>query len=180
MSVRGSRKMPDWRSVGTASIVDRRGAMRHRRAVPTMGTWKEAFTTMDARSNVNDMSTSSEERRRAEAALVRAIDMDPSVEASTTTHAALCRYVDLLVDDGLLPEAVVIAFKSVITGAASLQQFEGDVREELRSALVSACIQRYFAPRPADDVRITSGPVLRLVRDELEQPRHVPSPEPSA
>ena len=134
---------------------------------------------MDARLNVNDMSTSSEERRRTEAALVRAIDMDPSVEASTT-HAALCRYVDLLVDEGLLPEAVVIAFKSAITGAESLQRFEGDVREALRSALVSACIQRYFTRRPADDVRIARGPALRLVRDELDAPERVASPDTSS
>ena len=74
---------------------------------------------MDAWSNANDMSTSSEERRRTEAALVRAIDTDPSVDASTT-HAALCRYVDLLAGEGLLPEAVVIAFKSALGRAESL------------------------------------------------------------
>ena len=129
---------------------------------------------MDARSNMNDMSTSSEERRRTEAALVRAIDVEPSVEASTT-HAALCRYVDLLVDEGLLPEAVVIAFKSTLARAESLQRFEGEVREALRSALVSACIQRYFTRRPADDVRIANGAVLRLVRDE--PPGHAAAPD---
>lgn len=122
---------------------------------------------MDAWSNVNDMSTSSEERRRTEAALVRAIDMEPSVETSTT-RAAVYRFVDLLADEGLLPEAVVIAFKATLSGSASLQRFEPDVRESVRSALVSACIQRYFTRRPADDVRVTRGRTLRLVRDEIE------------
>ena len=106
---------------------------------------------MDAWSNMNDMSTSSEERRRTEAELVRAIDMNPSVEASTT-RAAVYRYVDLLADEGYLPEAVVIAFKGTLAESESLQRFEGDVRDALRSALVSACIQRYFTRRVADDV----------------------------
>jgi hypothetical protein len=134
---------------------------------------------MDAWSNANDMSTSSEERRRTEAALVRAIDTDPSVDASTT-HAALCRYVDLLADEGLLPEAVVIAFKSALGRAESLHRFDADVREELRASLVSACIQRYFTRRPADDVRITKGRALRLVRDEVEPPEHATSPDAPA
>jgi len=134
---------------------------------------------MDAWSNANDMSTSSEERRRTEAALVRAIDTDPSVDASTT-HAALCRYVDLLAGEGLLPEAVVIAFKSTLAGAESLHQFEAEVREELRSALVSACIQRYFTRRPADDAPIAKARALRLVRDEAEPPERAASPDASA
>jgi hypothetical protein len=127
--------------------------------------------TMDADSNTNDMSTSSEERRRTEAALVRAIDMDASVDAAET-RAAVCRYVDLLADDGLLPEAVVIAFKSALAGAESLHRLEADERDALRSALVSACIERYFTRRVTDDIRVARTPALRLVRDELEpQPR---------
>ena len=135
--------------------------------------------TMDARSNRNDMSTSSEERRRTEAALVRAIDMDPSVDASDT-HVAVCQYVDLLADDGLLPEAVVIAFKAALGSAESLKRFEPDDREALRSALVSACIQRYFTRRGADDVRVMRPPALRLVRDELELQRRAGSRDASA
>ena len=134
---------------------------------------------MDAWSNMNDMSTSSEERRRTEAELVRAIDMNPSVEASTT-RAAVYRYVDLLADEGYLPEAVVIAFKGTLAESESLQRFEGDVRDALRSALVSACIQRYFTRRVADDVRIPNGRTLRLVRDELEVPRRAASPDATA
>ena len=133
---------------------------------------------MDAWSNTNAMSTSSEERRRTEAALVRAVDSDPSADAPET-HAAVCQYVDLLADDGLLPEAVVIAFKSALASAESLQGFEADAHEELRSALVSACIKRYFT-RHGDAVRITRTPSLRLVRDELEPQRRATSPEASA
>ena len=135
--------------------------------------------TMNANSNSNDMSTSSEERRRTEAALVRAIDMDASVEAAET-HAAVCRYVEMLADDGLLPEAVVIAFKSALAGAESLQRLEADEREAVRSALVSACIERYFTRQVADDVRVVRTPALRLVRDELESQPHAGSPDPSA
>jgi hypothetical protein len=134
---------------------------------------------MDARSNKNAMSTSSEERRRTEAALVRALDMDPSVDAPET-HAALRQYVDVLADEGLLPEAVVIAFKSAMNGAASFQRFEADEREARRSALVSACIERYFTRRDRDDVRVTRTPSLRLVRDELESVRPAVSPDASA
>lgn len=135
--------------------------------------------TMDAWSNVNDMSTSTEERRRTEAELVRAIDMDPSVDA-LATRAALCRYVDLLADEGQLPEAVVIAFKATLAESESLQRFEADVREAIRSALISACIQRYFTRRIADDVRIAKGRTLRLVRDEVEAPGRATSPDASA
>ena len=134
--------------------------------------------TMDAWSNVSDMSTSNEERRRTEAELVRAIDMDPSVDA-LATRAAVCRYVDLLADAGQLPEAVVIAFKATLGQSESLQRFDGDVREALRSALVSACIQRYFARRRADDVRMPEGRTLRLVRDERESPGRATSPDAS-
>ena len=135
--------------------------------------------TMNARFNTTDMSTSSEERRRTEAALVRAIDMDASVDAAET-RAAVCRYVDLLADDGLLPEAVVIAFKSALAGAESLQRIEADEREALRSALVSACIERYFTRRVVDDVRVVRTSALRLVRDELEPRPHAGSRDASA
>src|SRR5919112_832241 len=105
---------------------------RGRAHEPSVRKYGEGIMMTDASSNTNAMSTSSEERRRTEAALVRALDMDPSVDAPET-HAAVCQYVDLLADDGLLPETVVIAFKSAVSGAASLQRFEGDAREALRS-----------------------------------------------
>src|SRR5215203_5562496 len=116
----------------------------------------------DAWSNGNDMSTSSEERRRSEAALVRAVDANPDVTCAGT-HSALCAYVDVLTDEGLLPEAAVIAFKSTLGRAESLHRLEAEAREQVRSALVSACIQRYFTSRRPDDVRIMRSPTLRLV-----------------
>jgi hypothetical protein len=172
--------MPDWRTAAAASIVDGRGAMRPARfsAGLDRGKCKEAFTMLDAHSNVNDMSTSSEEQRRTEAALVHAIDMDPSVD-SPTTRSAVARYVDLLADEGLLPEAVVIAFKGALVESESLQRFDGDEREAVRSALVSACIERYFARGGTDEIRITRTSVLRLVRDEREPPDRAAAPDVS-
>lgn len=133
----------------------------------------------DAWSNGKDMSTRSEERRRAEAALVRAVDVNPDV-ATERTRSSICAYVDLLADDGLTPEAVVIAFKSALARVDSLHRLEPEAREETRSALVSACIVRYFTRRVADDVRITKAPALRLVTDEREAPRRAQSPDASA
>ena len=132
----------------------------------------------DAWSNGKDMSTRNEERRRAEAALVRAVDVNPDVE-DEGTRTAICAYVDLLADDGLLPEAVVIAFKSALARVESLHRLEAESREATRSALVSSCIRRYFARRVTDDVRIASSPTLRLVRDEREAPRRAQSPDAS-
>lgn len=134
---------------------------------------------MDARTNENDMSKSSGERRRTEAALVRAIDMEPDADAPET-HAAIRAYVDLLAKDGLLPEAVVIAFKSAVASSESLQQLETDVREATRSALVSACIRRYFTLHALDDVRVTRSPALRLVKNEREPPGAARAPDASA
>jgi len=133
---------------------------------------------MDARTNENDMSSSGE-RRRTEAALVRAIDVEPDADAPGT-HAAICAYVDLLANDGLLPEAVVISFKSAVASSESLQQREADDREALRSALVSACIRRYFTRHAPDDVRVTRSPALRLVRDQREPSEGAQAPDASA
>jgi hypothetical protein len=127
----------------------------------------------DAWNNRNDMSTSSEERRRTEAALVRAVDTNPDV-AAEATYAAVCAYVDTLAESGLLPEAVLIAFKATLGKSDSLHRREGEDRERVRSALVSACIRRYFARRVPDDVRIVRAPTLRLVRDEREPSRRSP------
>lgn len=127
----------------------------------------------DAWNNGNAMSTSSEERRRTEAALVRAVEMNPDVEAEET-HSAICAYVDALSEDKLLPEAVVIAFKTALAKAASLHLLEADAREQVRAALVSACIRRYFTRRVPDDMRVARAPGLRLVREERDPPRRAP------
>lgn len=111
------------------------------------------------------MSTSSEERRRTEAALVRAIDVNPDA-TSPETLAAIRDFVDVLLDEGCLPESAVIAFKTALTRSESLHRHEAEVREHRRSALVSTCIERYFAARDADDRRTSNAAPLRLVRDE--------------
>ena len=119
------------------------------------------------------MSTPSEERRRREAALVRAVDSNPDA-TSPETRAAVDAFVAILLDEGLLPEAAVIAFKTALTRSESLHRFEAEAREQLRSALVSACIARYFAARVADEVRVSKAPSLRLVRDEEVRARQAP------
>jgi len=119
----------------------------------------------DAGFHGNDMSTSSEERGRAEAALVHALDTNPDV-GDPATHAAVRAFVETLLTEGLLPEATVIAFKAAVSRAESLHRFESEKREHVRAALVSTCIERYFEARVADDVRPSSPPTLRLVRDQ--------------
>ena len=119
------------------------------------------------------MSTSSEERRRTEAALVRAIDVNPDA-TSPETLAAIREFVAVLRDEGLMPEAAVIAFKSALTRSESLHRFDAEPREHLRAALVSVCIERYFAARVADDARAAKTTSLRLVRDDESAGRGAP------
>jgi hypothetical protein len=116
------------------------------------------------------MSTSSEARRRAEAALVRALDTNPDV-SDPATHAAVRAFVETLVGEGLLPEATVIAFKAALSRTESLHGIESEKREQVRASLVSTCIEWYFEVRLADDVRPSGPPVLRLVRDRDVTPR---------
>ena len=123
------------------------------------------------------MSTTSEERRRTEAALVRAIDVNPDA-TSPDTLAAVGAFVEVLLDEEFLPEAAVIAFKTALTQSESLHRYEAEVREHLRSALVSACIDLCFAARDADDLRFARASSIRLVRDDERKARQ--SPEASA
>ena len=132
-----------------------------------------AVVAQDAWPHRKTMSTPNEERRRNEAALVRAIDMSPDA-TSPETLAAIRIFVDDLVDEGLLPEATVIAFKSVLTRSESLHRFEAEAREHLRAALVSACIERYFTARTPQDRRASSVPSLRLVRDDEAMAQRAP------
>jgi len=126
----------------------------------------------DAGFHGKDMSTSSEARRRAEAALVHALDTHPDA-SDPATHAAIRAFVETLVGEGLLPEATVIAFKATLSRAESLHRIESEEREQLRASLVSTCIERYFEVRGTDDTRPTSPPTLRLVRDREATP-HTP------
>jgi hypothetical protein len=128
---------------------------------------------LDAWSGNNNMPTSGEMRRRTAAALMRALESSADV-ADPRTHAALRAYVDALVDEGLPPEAVVIAFKETLIRAHSLQRFEPELREQVRASLVSECIERYFVARVADGVRTPSVPALGIVRDERSGDRPRP------
>jgi hypothetical protein len=123
----------------------------------------------DAGFHGNDMSTSSEARRRAEAALVHALDANPAA-SDPATHAAIRAFVETLVSEGLLPEATVIAFKATLSRTESLHRMESEEREQLRTSLVSTCIERYFEVRGTDDARPASTPTLRLVRDREASP----------
>jgi len=124
----------------------------------------------DAGFHGNDMSISSEARRRAEAALVHALDANPDV-GDPATNAAIRAFVETLVSEGLLPEAAVIAFKLALTRAESLHRIESEKREQVRASLVSTCIERYFEACGTDDTRPSSPPTLRLVRDREASPR---------
>ena len=168
------RNLPDWRDARAASIVvatERRGLRRtaNDRPVPA----QPGIAAPDAWPHRNFMSTPSEERRRREAALVRAVDSNPDA-TSPETLAAVDAFVAVLLDEGLLPEAAVIAFKTALTRSESLHRFEAEAREQLRSSLVSACIARYYAARVADEVRVSRAPSLRLVRDEEIRARQAP------
>src|SRR5215207_4295074 len=123
----------------------------------------------DAGFHGNDMSTSSEARRRAQAALVHALDANPDV-SNPATHAAIREFVEALVSEGLLPEATVIAFKATLSRSESLHRIESEEREQLRASLVSTCIERYFEVRGTDDTRLANPPTLRLVRDREASP----------
>ncbi|HKH94651.1 MAG TPA: hypothetical protein VKA54_22785 [Gemmatimonadaceae bacterium] len=123
----------------------------------------------DAGFHGNDMSTSSEARRRAQAALVHALDANPDV-SNPATRAAIRAFVEALVSEGLLPEATVIAFKATLSLSESLHRIESEEREQLRASLVSTCIERYFEVRGTDDTRPASPPTLRLVRDREASP----------
>jgi len=125
----------------------------------------------DARSEREHMTTSSETRQRAEAALALALEESPHVTHSTT-RAAVHAFVDALAAEGLTPEAVVIAFKSLLLRDPSMHRFEPEARAELRTALVSECITHYFGARTPDDVP-PSRPKLKIIRGGgLEGPRH--------
>ena len=125
----------------------------------------------DARSDRENMTTSSEARRRAEEALALALDESPYA-THPATRAAVHAYVDALAEEGLMPEAVVIAFKDLLLRNHSMHRFEPEARAELRTALVSECIMHYFGARTPDDVS-PARPKLKIIRGGgLDGPRN--------
>jgi len=118
----------------------------------------------DARSDRENMTTSSEARRRAEVALALALDESPQV-THAPTRDAVHAFVDALAADGLMPEAVVIAFKDLLLRNPSMHRFEPEARTELRTALVSECILHYFGARTPDDMPPPpTRPRLKIIR----------------
>jgi hypothetical protein len=98
----------------------------------------------DARSAMSHrLSSWSLARRQGEATLLRLLECTMSVE-DDATRRALHAFVEALVDEGLTPEAAVIALKEALGRAHYLYRFEPLVREHLRTSLVSECIDHYF------------------------------------
>jgi hypothetical protein len=126
----------------------------------------------DARSDREHMTTSSEARRRAEVALAVALDESPHV-THAATRAAVHAFVDALAAEGLMPEAVVIAFKDLLLRNPAMHRFEPETRAELRTALVSECITHYFGAHIPDDVPSPpKRPRLKVIRGSLDGPRN--------
>ena len=118
----------------------------------------------DARSDRENMTTSSEARRRAEVALALALEESPHV-THAATRAAVHAFVDALAAEGLMPEAVVIAFKDVLLRNPAMHRFESESRAELRTALISECITHYFGARTPDDMPPPpTRPRLKIIR----------------
>jgi hypothetical protein len=140
---------------------------------PTSTLVEGGIMALDAWSRKREMPTSTEMRRRTAAALGRALEASPEV-ANPTTRAALRAHVDVLVREGLTPEAVLIAFKETLARAQSLQRFEPELREQIRASLISECIERYFLASTPDDLRATITPRLEIVRDERSSDRPRP------
>jgi hypothetical protein len=122
------------------------------RLLPAASSIEGGIMKSDARVPQHDPSSWSDARRRADTTLIRALERTSTAD-DDATHSALSAFVDLLVSEGLTPEATVIALKDALTRAHLLYRLEPLFREHLREGLVSACIDRYFATRTPDDVR---------------------------
>jgi hypothetical protein len=103
-------------------------------------------------------------------ALTRALDESPRV-AHPVTRTALHAYVDVLAAEGMMPEAVVIAFKDLLLRARTLHKVESGARIEMRAALVSECIAHYFGVETPADMP-PMRPKLTIIRGgELDHAR---------
>jgi hypothetical protein len=111
-------------------------------------------------------SSWSSKRRAAHAHLLRALERMRTID-DHHVYDALFAFVDVLVLDGITPEASVIAVKEAILRSTCLSRFEQAMREPVRWALVAAAIDRYYealgpidarapAPRPARHVKVES------------------------
>ena len=126
----------------------------------------------DARSDREHMTTSSEARRRAEVALALALDESPHV-THPATRAAVHGFVDALAAEGLMPEAVVIAFKDLLRRDPSIHRFEPETRVDLRSTLISECIAHYFGGQILDEMPPPpTRPKLKIIRGDFDGARN--------
>jgi hypothetical protein len=123
----------------------------------------------DARSLPFDEPPRSAASRSSELTLLQSLDRAVSAR-DEGTRRALHAFVEVLVEEGQPPEAVVIALKHTLTQAHSLRRFDLHAREALRAALVSECIDHYFRTRRSDDA---ASPAPRPVVRPRERTRDV-------
>jgi hypothetical protein len=114
-------------------------------------------------SHEHGPSSWSAARRLADTALLRTLERVTDID-DEGMHPAVHAFVEVLVKEGLTPEAVVIALKDTFGRAHFLNRFEPLVREQMRSAWVSECIDQYFASRATDDVSLRSAESVRQTR----------------
>lgn len=98
-------------------------------------------------------------REDCEAALHRLFQAHGSSidqETLTALHASLDRYVDCVREEGLSPEAMVVAIKAILKHAADQPLIRGAGKEEVSQVtlrfdrLVSRAIKRYFVHPEGD------------------------------
>jgi hypothetical protein len=89
-------------------------------------------------------------RRRAESVLLRTLDRAASLDDGRVREA-VTRYVDALAEQALPPETTIVVFKETLGRSRFLRRYEPLQREELRTRLVTWCIERYFAAREGTD-----------------------------
>lgn len=113
----------------------------------------------DAWSQFRGPSSSSSARLRAELTLIHAL-AQVSDAHSDAARDAVFDYVDVLVREGLSPEATLIAFKRTVGRAPSLTRYDPLKRELVRASLVSECIERYYDGR-SPTARAAENPAAR-------------------
>jgi predicted methyltransferase len=88
--------------------------------------------------------TSAPEAART-ARAIAAFVADPHESAATAEmHEAVCAYTRRLRDAGLPPEQVVIAVKTVATGAGVTARLRGETESAPLARIVASCITAYY------------------------------------
>lgn len=115
-------------------------------------------------------------RRLAEDTLLHTLERVTAAN-DAAMRPAVHAFVEVLVKEGVTPEAAVIALKESFARAHVLYRFEPLVREQLRSAWVSECIDHYFAARRSDDVTLRATDSARQPRETRRTDDASPSSE---